>query len=153
MRLELIKQNFDGDTGYKYKHINFCCDKFKDKPFIELTDESYYDDGDSDRKPRMCLVYNYEWTEWGEVMQATTYYPIKYCPFCGESIDIEVVAEEDVTEKYKSWKREYDILVKGARVTDSKVKEQHLRKKIQELDDKIEYLYEIGEYRQGYLDD
>lgn len=153
MKIELVKLNLSDDSVYKYKHMSFCCDKLKDNSIIQLTEAMYYKDSDYDDIPRMCLVNHEELTEWGEEMQATTYYPIKYCPFCGESIDIEVVAEEDVTEKYKSWKREYDILVKGARVTDSKAKEQHLRKKIQELDDKIRHLYEIGEYRQGYLDD
>lgn len=153
MRVELIKQSFDGNTGYKHKHMNFCCDKLKDNPLIKLIDERYYDDGDSDRKPRMCLVYDREWTEYGEEMQSTTYYPIKLCPFCGESINIKIVAEEDMTDKYKKMKRERDILWEGAKATDSKSKEQYLCEKVRELDKKINYLYDTGEYREGYLDD
>lgn len=155
MKIELVKLDFDDESVYKYKPMSFCCNKLKDNLIIQLTDGMYCEDKnlDYDDMPRMCIVLHEVWNEWGEDMESDTYYPIKFCPFCGEKIEYELVAEEDIDNEYQRLSRERDILFKGAQVTDSKSREKDLREKVHELDKKIQYLYEVGEYKEGYLDD
>lgn len=153
MKVNLVKLNFDDDSTYKYKPMSFCCDKLKDNPIIQLTEAMYYKDSDYDDIPRMCFVHHEEWTEWEEDMERDTYYQIDHCPFCGEKFEYELVAEEDVDEECQRLERERDILWRGAQTTDSKSQAEHLYGEVRELDKKINYLHEIGEYKEGYLDE
>lgn len=36
MKIELIRQKFNGTKGYKYKPFSWCCDKIKDNPVSYL---------------------------------------------------------------------------------------------------------------------
>lgn len=54
------------------------------------------------------------------------YYPIEYCPHCGERIVIEIVKEEDVTEQYKKLVDQRYMIHKKIQSTDSKKKEKEL---------------------------
>lgn len=84
----------------------------------------------------------------GEDFEENRYYPLNFCPFCGEKIETEIVREEDVTAECERLERERQILWKGSQVTDSKSKETDLRRKVQELDDKIAYYNELREYEE-----
>lgn len=146
MKVELVKLIFDENRSYKYKPMSFCCDKLKDNPIIELIDAYQYEDDTSDDIPKMCLDYHYEWSDWGEDMEDDRYYPLKFCPFCGEKIDIEVVGEEDHTERYKKLESERKDFWSEVMATDSKSQEECLRRKVKELDRKIDYYYDLREY-------
>ena len=148
MKIEIVKQNFGEESSYKYKPMSFCCEELEKNPLINLIVDEYDDDVNYIFDPQLCITDHDTWTEWGEDFEQDNYYPIKFCPFCGEKIETEIVKEENVSDEYARLERERDILCKGARVTDSKSKEENLRKKIRELDEKLDYYNELREYKE-----
>lgn len=150
MQIELVKQIFDGHRGYKYKAFQYCCNKLRDSTVIEFSDEcpSESDMGYEDNHiPQMMIresemVYNY-----GDEWQQDDYYPIRFCPFCGEPIEVRVVSTEDKTEYYNRLNQERANVSERCQETDSKAEEQVLLKRRNELDDLMEELYELGEYK------
>lgn len=148
MKIEIIKQNFGDECGYKYKPMSLCCEKLKRNPVIGLVVNEYDINENYISEPQFCITDYDEWTEWGEDFEQDNYYPIKFCPFCGEKIETEIIKEEDVTNEYDRIRRERDILWKGSQVTDSKSKAADLMNKVYEMDGKISYYNELREYRE-----
>ena len=148
MKVEIIKQILGEETSYKYKPMSFCCEKLKRNPVIGLVANEYDVNENYISKPQFCIEDYDTWTEWGEDFEQDNYYPIKFCPFCGEKIETEIIKEEDITDEYNRLERERNVLLKGALVTDSKSKETDLRKKVQNLDGKLDYYYELREYNE-----
>lgn len=148
MKVEIIKQNLGDEVSYKYKPMSFCCDELARSPVIELVAGEYDVTINYILEPRFCIVDYEEWTEWEGEFHRDDYYPIKFCPFCGEKIETEIIREEDVSDKYARLERERDILCKGARVTDSKSKEENLRRKVRELENKLDYYNELRKYNE-----
>ena len=150
MRIELIRQRFNETRGYKYKPFDFCCDKIAENPCIVFSDSVEIDDNNLDDYldyectfPAFALVH----TESDYDVDWDTYYKISHCPFCGEPIEITVVGEEDVEEYYKSLKAKRDELWKKHNRTDSKKRSQELYEQVRKLDDQINWLYHLTEYK------
>ena len=180
MKVELIKIKFDGrDVCYKYKPMEYCCDKFRLNPVIELAKEedcSVYCNNCEKRKEMIyneevcnsCSIYNKESFEnddlipgffiysseeihdWEDSWLKEDYYKVDFCPHCGEKIEISVVDEIDANEKYRELTFERNELNEKRRKTDSKKKEYELTQKIQELDRLINDFYCVNEYRRAY---
>lgn len=148
MKVEIIKQNLGDEVNYKYKPMSFCCEKLARNPLIELVSDEYDVTENYILEPRFCIADYEKWTEWEEEFSRDDYYPIKFCPFCGEKIETEIIREEDVSDEYARLERERDILCKGIRVTDSKSKEEVLRRKVREMDEKTAYYNELREYKE-----
>ena len=148
MKIEIVKQNFNDECSYKYKPMSFCCEKLEKNPVIELTVDEYDDDANYIFEPRLCIINHEFWTEYGEEFDVFHYFPLTYCPFCGEKIETEITKEEDVTDEYERISRERDILWKGSQVTDSKSKAADLKRKAQEMDEKIAYYNELRKYEE-----
>ena len=148
MKVEIIKQNLGDEVSYKYKPMSFCCEKLARNPVIELVVGEYDATENYISEPRFCIADYEEWTEWEEEFRRDDYYPINFCPFCGEKIETEIIREEDISDKYARLERERDILCKGARVTDSKSKEEDLRRKVRELENKLDYYNELRKYNE-----
>lgn len=161
MKIELIRQRFNNTRGYKYKPFSYCCDKIKDNPRIELSDNVELDennlddclDDDECTFPAFAIwhsetVHSYE-DEW----ENDYYYKISHCPFCGEPIEITVVGEEDVDEQYKALAKQREELWKKYNRTDSKKKSEELLKQVRELDGKINWFYALVEYRDVKYED
>lgn len=154
MKVEFIKRTFDNCTGWKVANLEWCCDKLRDNPIIELTTESiesYY----SDSPPVMGICETEFITDWDDEYEQDTWHAIKYCPFCGEPIDIKVIHEEDVTDIYMSLTKQREELNKKRRNCDSIKRRCVLDEQIRELDDEINGYFGInyGEYRGGGDDD
>lgn len=148
MKVEIIKQNLDDECSYKYKPMSFCCEKLARNPVIELVADRYDVTENYISEPQFCIANYEEWTEWEEEFHRDDYYPIKFCPFCGEKIETEIIREEDVSDEYARLERERDILCKCACVTDSKSKEENLRRKVRELENKLDYYNELRKYNE-----
>lgn len=150
MNIELIELTFDDYNGYKYKPFEWCCEKLKDNPLIELTNEFTTDDyyiNDNELIPSITIKHTELVRDWEDEWEEDTYYKINCCPFCGEVINITVISKEDVTEPYlKLSKERSDIWRKYCR-TDSKRKSEKLRKDVYELDRKIDYFHDLLEYK------
>ena len=152
IKIELIKLKFDGSVSYKYKPFKYCCEAITKNRTIEFTEESstydFYDTYDDDNitLPHFASWLSETVKDWEDEWENEYYYPIKFCPHCGEPIEIVVIGEEDRTEEYLELKKQRDDLWKKCRRTDSKKKENELRKQVQELDGKIEWFYALSEY-------
>lgn len=152
IKIELIKLKFDGSVSYKYKPFKYCCEAITKNRTIEFTEESstydFYDTYDDDNitLPHFASWLSETVKDWEDEWENEYYYPIKFCPHCGEPIEIVVIGEEDRTEEYLELKKQRDVLWKKCRRTDSKKKENELRKQVQELDGKIEWFYALSEY-------
>ena len=149
MKIELIRQKFDERRGYKYKPFDFCCDKIVGNPCIVFSDSVEIDDNKLDDYldyectfPAFALVH----TESDYDVDWDTYYKISHCPFCGEPIEISVVGEEDVDDYYKNLSKQREELWKKYNKTDSKKKAQELYDQVHELDNQINWLYQLVEY-------
>lgn len=150
MKIELIKQTFANGRGYKYKPFDYCCRKIKTNPRIVFADERCSEDENwsEDYIPAFMIWHSEIFTEeWGENYERSVYYKIDRCPFCGEPIEISVVGEEDMDDVYKSLTMKREELWTRYNRTDSKNKARLLRKRVQELDDKIEWMYHLCEYK------
>lgn len=149
MKIELIRQRFNDTRGYKYKPFSWCCENIKENPCIVFSDEVYTDDDVENECtfPALALWHSEVIKDWDDEYEQDTYYKIKHCPFCGEKIEISVVGEEDVGEYYKSLSKQREELWKKYNKTDSKKKSQELYGQVHELDNQIDWLYQLLEYR------
>ena len=150
MKIELIRQRFDETREYKYQPLDVCCGNIAENPCIVFSDSVEIDDNNLDDYldyectfPAFALVH----TESDYDVDWDTYYKISHCPFCGEPIEITVVGEEDVEEYYKNLKAKRDELWKKHNRTDSKKRSQELYEQVRKLDDQINWLYHLTEYK------
>ena len=154
MKIELIKLKFNDAHSYKYKPFKHCCDEIKNDKAIVFTGEDlvYSDDccGDERYIPRFCTSYTEVITSYEDEWEQTDNYPIQFCPHCGEKIEIEVVDEIDVSEKYNELSKQRKELWKKYQKTDSKKKAHELREQVRKLDDQINDLYKLGEWNGEY---
>ena len=148
MKIELIKQKFNSARGYKYKPFSWCCDKIKDNPCVVFSDEVYTEDTIDDECtfPAFALCHTEVYRDWEDEYEQDTYYKINHCPFCGEPIEIFVVGDEDVDNYYKSFSKQREELWKKYNKTDSKKKAQELYDKVHDLDEQIDWFYQLAEY-------
>ena len=148
MKIELIRQKFNSTRGYKYKPFSWCCNKIQDNPRVVFSDEVYTEDTIDDECtfPAFALCHTEVYRDWEDEYEQDTYYKINHCPFCGEPIEISVVGEEDVDDYYKNLSKQREELWKKYNKTDSKKKAQELYDQVHELDNQINWLYQLVEY-------
>lgn len=154
MKIELIKLKFNDTCAYKYKPFKYCCDEIQNDKAIVFTGEDLVcndtfglvvRDSDDNIIPQFCTSYTETFNTWGDEYEQTDNYPIQFCPHCGEKIEIEVVDEIDISEKYDELTKLREELWKKCQRTDSKKKESELREQLRKLDDQINNFYELGE--------
>lgn len=150
MKIELIKLKFNDTHSYKYKSFKHCCDEIQNNKAIVFTSEDmndiggeYEDDGVS--IPQFCTSHTEVVTFYKDEWEQTDNYPIQFCPHCGEKIEIEVVDEIDVSEKYDELTKLREDLWKKCQRTDSKKEEFELSRKVRKLDDQINDFYCLNE--------
>ncbi len=151
MKIELIKLKFNNTHSYKYKPFTICCNEIQNDKAIVFTGEDIvgeYDDGVC--IPRFCTSYTEVITSWDNEFEQTDNYPTQFCPHCGEKIEIEVVDEIDVSEKYDALTKRCEDLWKKCQRTDSKKEESELRMQVRKLDNQINDFYELGEWKGEY---
>ena len=150
MNIELIELTFDDYNGYKYKPFEWCCEKLKDNPLIDLTD-GYTDyeclDTCENVVPSVTIQQTEILRDWEDEWEEHTYYKLDYCPFCGEAINVNIVAKEDVTEPYLKFQKERSEVWRKYCRTDSKRKSEELSKTVRELDTKINYFHNLEKYK------
>lgn len=147
MKIELVKQNFDGNQQYKFIPFEFCCEEMKNNPIIDLIHGHAYNSCNDYNIPCVMLRESEIIAEYGEEWLEEKYYKINYCPFCGEAIEVRVAWEEDISNIYFNLCKQRDETWKECNSTDSKSLSLELREKVRELDRQINYLYELAEYK------
>lgn len=155
MKIELIKLKFNDTHSYKYKPFQYCCDEIQNNECIEFTNENLTNlNVDYDKEygfiPQLCTSHTDIITSYEDEWTQDDNYPIKFCPHCGEKIEISVVDEIDVSDKYKKLSKLREELWKKCQRTDSKKEEFELMEHVRKLDDQINNFYELGELKGEY---
>ena len=150
MKIELIKLKFNDTHSYKYKPFKYCCDEIQNDKAIVFTNEDlsplkYI--GDGNFIPQICTSHTEVITSYEDEWEQTDNYPIRFCPHCGEKIEISVVDEIDVSDKYEELTKQRDELWKRCQRTDSKKKEAELREQVRKLDNQINGFYLLDEWK------
>ncbi len=156
MKIKLIKVTFDDTFAYKYLPFKHCCDAIGENEAITFTDQNFAYDIENDELypiPRFCTSYNYTEGSYLDTWEETTNYPINYCPHCGEKIEIEVTDETDISSEFSHLESARKSLFSEANKTDSKRKEAELREQVRELDQKINWFYNLAEWNGEYIDE
>ena len=154
MKIDLIKLKFNDTYSYKYKPFTYCCDEIQSNKAIVFTDEDliHSDDcwDDEIYIPQFCTSHTEIITSYEDEWEQTDNYQIQFCPHCGEKIEISVVDEIDVSDKYKELLKQREDLLKRCQRTDSKKEERELRKQVRKLDEQINDFYELSEWKGEY---
>ena len=145
MKIDLIKLKFNNTCAYKHKPFQYCCDEIQNDKAIVFTGEDlvHSDDCWDDERyiPQFCTSYTETFNSWGDEYEQTDNYPIQFCPHCGEKIEISVVDEIDVSDKYNELTKQRDELWEKCQRTDSKKRESELREQVRKLDNQINGFY------------
>ena len=154
MKIELIKLKFNDTHSYKYKPFKYCCDEIQNDKAIVFTNEDINDIGGEYKDegisiPHFCTSHTEVITSYEDEWEQTDNYPIRFCPHCGEKIEISVVDEIDVSDKYEELTKQRDELWKKCQRTDSKKEEFELRNQVKKLDDQINDFYELGKWKEN----
>lgn len=158
MKIELIKLKFNDTYSYKYKPFKHCCEAIQNDKAIVFTGEDLVcndtfglvvRDSDDNTIPQFCNSYTEIFSSWGDEFEQTDNYPIQFCPHCGEKIEIEVVDEIDVSDKYNELTKQRKDLWKKCQRTDSKKKEYELREQVGKLDKHIDSFYWLDEWKEN----
>ena len=156
MKIELIKLKFNDTHSYKYKPFQYCCYEIQNNKAIVFTGEDLVcndifvlvvRDSDDTIIPQFCNSYTETFNSYGDEYEQTDNYPIQFCPHCGEKIEISVVDEIDVSDKYNELSKQRKDLWKKCQRTDSKKEESELRKQVRKLDDQIDSFYWLDEWK------
>ena len=156
MKIELIKLKFNDTHSYKYKPFQYCCGEIQDDKAIVFTGEDLVcndtfglvvRDSDDTIIPQFCNSYTETFNSYGDEYEQTDNYPIQFCPHCGEKIEISVVDEIDVSDKYNELSKQRKDLWKKCQRTDSKKKEAELREQVRNLDNQINGFYLLDEWK------
>ncbi len=155
MKIELIKLKFNDTCAYKYKSFTLCCDEIKNDKAIVFTGEDINDIGgeyedDGIFIPQFCNSHTEVITSYEDEWEQTDNYPIQFCPHCGEKIEISVVNESDVSDKYDELTKQRERLWNKCCRTDSKREESKLKEQVRDLDDQINDFYELNEWKGEY---
>ena len=153
MKIELIKLKINDTHSYKYKSFTYCCDEIQNDKAIVFTNEDlsplkYI--GDGNFIPQICTSYTEVITSYEDEWEQTDNYPIRFCPHCGEKIEISVVDEIDVSDKYDELTKQREELWKKCQKTDSKKEDFELKEQVRKLDNQINGFYELDEWKGDY---
>nr|WP_270249161.1 hypothetical protein [Coprococcus catus] len=151
MKIDLIKLKFNGMTSYKYKPFKYCCDEIQNNKCIEFTNEDVVKPvGDVDDNgyyiPQFCTANTEIIGSWDDEFERTDNYPIQFCPHCGEKIEINVVNEVDVSEKFKKLSMQCDELWKKCNKTNSNKREIELLNQFFKLNKQVNEYYRLNEW-------
>lgn len=154
MKIELIKLKFNDTCSYKYKPFTYCCDEIQNDKAIVFTGEDINNiggkyEGDGISIPQFCTSYTETVGSWGDEWEQTDNYPIQFCPHCGKRIEISVVEEINVSDKYNELTKQREELWKKCQRTDSKKKESELREQVSKLDKQIDSFYWLDEWKEN----
>lgn len=159
MKLRVKKIKVNGQVAYKYFKPKYCCNMLQTNPTIEIANEypnnyscctecesenSKYDISNNETFG-LFLTENVKTTDWEDTFLDTYYYPIKYCPFCGEKIEIEMLGSIDKTKEAEKIDSMIKELKEKIASCDSKKKCESLNKEIKALYNLSDYYYTTGE--------
>lgn len=160
MKVELVKINLGDFCKYKFKRYEPCCDDILDDPCISFTYCNLIEET-QDNEPRYCLTST---DSYGDVALGDNY-PIKFCPHCGEPIEIKTVEVIDCSEKFSALVKKREELLKrmqelrnfskSENTSNNNFKEKSMEKLYEELrriNKKITYMQALSLYKEDKLE-
>lgn len=132
MNLSLKEFKVDENLAYKITKFESCCDELKSCYFIDIETENDY-------SPRIGICQTVEYYDGEDTQTSVEYTPIQFCPFCGESIKVEIIDMEDLSVYYNAIEMSLSRARKNARETNSKKKEKEYLAIARELSDELEF--------------
>lgn len=147
MKIDLVKIKLSQCNKYKYKPIKWCCDEMKNNPMTLFTNDDLtrIEGWDYQGHPQMCLNFDYV-EDYEDDYEIIKNYPIKYCPWCGEKIDINVVDELGMISRERKIFNELEKLHEKRNKSDSISERTRLSKKEELLRDEIDKMYDLDEW-------
>lgn len=166
MKIDLIKINLGDFCKYKFKKYEPCCSDILGNPCINFTNYNLTEET-PDNEPRYCLTstdsYDCEgiWED---------NYPIKFCPHCGEPIEIKTIEVIDRSEKFSALAKKREELLKrirelrdssksentsDVRISDNNSQDKSLEKlyeELQRVNMKINYIQTLSLYEEERLE-
>lgn len=99
MKIELVKLIYDDGKrkkiSYKHNPLKYCCKELGNNDYICIKGGFSTKNNCVDLKLHIVVEdyeHNYDFHN-----HCKDYYPISYCPFCGEKIEYEIIKEIDIT--------------------------------------------------------
>jgi hypothetical protein len=132
MTVSLKEFKVDEHLAYKVTSIDFCCDSINQCMTIDLETET-------DFKPHISICQSVEYYADGDSYPTIECTPIKFCPFCGDEINIEIVDKEDLSVIYDTMQMTEMDYRNKSRITNSKKKEQEWLTLAREISDELNY--------------
>ena len=176
MLISLIRCINDKNIRYKYLPLRYCCDKMRLNPMLDLTSEC------DENNYVFCDECEERWNPWADCdkkcgirIDSKTFelphikmfrqvydeddFPvnesisIKYCPHCGEKIDICVAGEIDITNLAKELENKYIVAKEKYDQCDSIKRRNILYKEMQKASNEYGEIFEFGEckYNKGEI--
>lgn len=175
MLISLIKCINDNETKYKYLPLEYCCDKMRLNPMLNLTSEC------DENNYVFCDECEERWNPWADCnqkcgirMDSKTFelphikmfrqvydeddFPvdesisIKYSPHCGEKINISVVGEVDITNLVKELENKYIAAREKYDNCDSIKQRKALYEEMKKADNEYEDVFRFGEFKYNIKD-
>ena len=97
------------------------------------------------KHPQMCLNFDYV-EDYEDDYEIIKNYPIKYCPWCGEKIEINVADELDMVAREREIINKLKNLHEKINKSDSISERTRLSKKEELLRDEIDKMYDLDEW-------
>ena len=160
MKIDLVKINLGDYYKYKFKKYEPCCDNILDNPCIDFTNYNLTEET-QDNEPRYCLTSfdSNDDVAWCEN------YPIKFCPHCGEPIEIKTVEVIDCSEKFSALAKKREELLERIRELRNSSKSENtsdnnsqnmsmekLHEELQRVNKKISYIHALTIYNEEKLE-
>ena len=148
MKINLVKIKLSQCDKYKYKPIKWCCNEMRNNPVTLFTNDDLVriDDWIYHGYPQMCLNYDYVEQDYEDDYEIIKNYPIKYCPWCGEKIEINVADELDMVSRERDIINKLKNLHEKINKSDSISERTRLSKKEELLRDEIDKMYDLDEW-------
>lgn len=148
MKIDLVKIKLSQSDKYKYKPIKWCCNEMRNNPVTLFTNDDLMriEDWDYQEHPQMCLNYDYVVQDYEDDYEMTENYPIKYCPWCGEKIEINVVDKLDMVTREHEIMDKFEKLREKINKSDSISERIRLSRKEESLRKEIDKMYELDKW-------
>ena len=151
MKIGLVELKINEGNYYKYKSFKYCCTKIRDNPCIVFTGEDIVEESDDPsiwNIPKFCIRKEVTQDFWEDTFEYTNNFPINFCPFCGEKIEISIAEKKDISDVYNRLEGKRKSIRERIMKTDSKSRDIKLNGKARIIDRKIGELCSLSEYRE-----
>lgn len=134
---ECIPRDMPMERTIKIKEFRPCC---REVVKAQNVDIKFADP--EDKMPTLVLINKHVDYSWGDTFDWEEYQEIKFCPFCGKPVEINVLKEIPIAQVYDALKERRDLILAKIRKTDSKSACSQMENEIKEINRKMDWYLE-----------